>query len=1654
MEEQQMNKSNPQAPLRRRIFRWVRKGLLLLVGFILITTLLFQIPAVQTWAARQATRFLSKELQTTVKIDRISLLFLNRFELHHFYLEDYSRDTLLYSHSLKIDLSINPFAWAKNGIQVNKLELEQAQLNWVRRVGQVESDFEKILDQLFPRKEKKGKPLHLKLNRLSLYDVDFRKEDLVKGSLLHIYLSEGQILMDTFDLPDKKIMATGVHLVEPLIEIENYPSVPLPDSLQALLPERNTKAPEDSTFFEAGIDRLTLSGGTFRLHNYRKDPVKMTPDSILDYRHMDVYDIGIGIDDFRWKDNVFTGSVDAIRFRDKSGFILDRLSAKAVTVSSETVTLDGLLIETPQSRISNFFQMNYSAYTDFSDFVNRVRMRGDLTNTRVSLSDILVFAPGLGKNRFFASNQNEVIRISGSMSGSVNRLRARNLNVQLADSTIIRGRFSTNDITVRGEERLNVRLDELKTKMQTLRDLIPGLRLPINFNQLGNLAFEGSYDGFFEDFVANGLLKTNIGEARLDMRMNLVPGRELAEYSGELALLNFDLGTWTGDPNLGFVNVSSRVVDGIGLTAATAVAELEANVASLEYKGYRYENARVSGVLNQNRFDGSLNIQDDNIDFSFDGKADLNTGVPEFDFQADIRRLDLLQLNLSKEEYLISGRVKLDVKETDPAKMQGTISLVDFLINTPQEELRVDSLALQSSIGDDGHKVYQLDGNLLSGRVEGLFNIVETPAVFSNLLHQNFPDLAQRIGLKSDSLTRPPQSFTYDLSIPSSGGFEKLVSPKLGALDDTRVKGYLDSEKDSLLIDLEIPRLQLDSIVAYNTVVILDLIEQEGGLDFAVDSVYINPAIQLGQTVLLSFITGDAFLFGINSEEPFSSKNKRQDHLVDNVNLNGSFMLTDTSGFRIEFDDSDVFLFQKRWQIDPDNYLQFGKNTFKTQNFFMTNGVQLLEMADLQNTGLHLRLLDIDLDYLNDVLNYEPLQFDGNYEVDLKIQDVFNLKGLTVNLEAPSFILNEEDRGRLDFYAEAPDVKSRMDIDFALKKGNQAITSNGFFNLADLGPEEDLPPEQQAGYFDLSATLINFPAKVGGYFIANIVEDMTGKVNAKTRLYGLPQKPNISGLVNMNDVAFTVSYLQTRYRLEQGAEFRIDNQFFDGTGNKLYDVFGHQAALNGGIRHQNLKNFRLDVNLDIDRMQAMNTTAQDNDMFYGHALGTGTIQFSGPFKKPNLYIFASVGDSSQLTIPLNRSAEEAQVNFVEFVDQDEVKARQEKSISQTVELKGLEIEMDLQILPEAVVEIVFDQQAGDVLRGSGRGNLQINVTRDGLFTMFGNYNISKGSYLFTLYNVVNKQFTIKEGGVIQFTGDPLNAQLNVKAEYRSLSTSVANFIQEYLQVASSDLKNDASKSTRVILEMALSGPLEKPIINFDIFFPDLTGELANLTDSKMRVLRRDQNEMNRQVFGLIVAGQFLPTDLNIQGTEIFYNTVSEFLSNQLSMLLTGLFSEIISEGKVLSGIDIDVAYSSYQAADLGEGQDYTSGNEFQVRLRQDFFNDRLSVIVGGNIDVGGNITAPDANNGTFVGNDLVIEYAINKDRTLKLRVYQRLQPDIGGGRRLQVGTGLSFRKEFDNFGEFLRSIGQKKRNRKQEKKQEQAEKEEVKKGKDLLGSKR
>jgi hypothetical protein len=337
------------------------------------------------------------------------------------------------------------------------------------------------------------------------------------------------------------------------------------------------------------------------------------------------------------------------------------------------------------------------------------------------------------------------------------------------------------------------------------------------------------------------------------------------------------------------------------------------------------------------------------------------------------------------------------------------------------------------------------------------------------------------------------------------------------------------------------------------------------------------------------------------------------------------------------------------------------------------------------------------------------------------------------------------------------------------------------------------------------------------------------------------------------------------------------------------------------------------------------------------------------------------------------------------------------------------------------VQLIFDEQAGDIIRSKGRGDLIFKYGVDGNFTMYGRYTVEEGSYLFTLMNLVNKPFRMVKGGTIDWYGNPYDARINLNATYE-VSTAPYNFVLDEVELLST-VKNEASIPTNVIVNMNLSGELMKPDITFDMDFPNVTSQLKSLTDNRLRILKQDQSEMSRQVFGLVVVGGFLPPNTGfIQAgnyASSLYNTVTQMIANQFSNYLAGVASEWFKGN--ISSLDLDIAYNDYQnAVNPGDQAAAIGGREVQFKLKSGFKDDRITVQVGSQFGVGRS-NLPVANG--FLGEDVTVEIRITEDNHWRFKIYQRLEPDISGQRRDRYGVGLSFQKEYDSFSSMIQGIG-------------------------------
>jgi hypothetical protein len=438
------------------------------------------------------------------------------------------------------------------------------------------------------------------------------------------------------------------------------------------------------------------------------------------------------------------------------------------------------------------------------------------------------------------------------------------------------------------------------------------------------------------------------------------------------------------------------------------------------------------------------------------------------------------------------------------------------------------------------------------------------------------------------------------------------------------------------------------------------------------------------------------------------------------------------------------------------------------------------------------------------------------------------------------------------------------------------------------------------------------------------------------------------------------------------------------------------SKLNSGkldlkITHNYFTDFLLDVKIQAENLQALNTTESMNDLFYGAAYVTGRFHAYGPISNIKMDINAKTERGTYFNVPLSGTGDVSQQDFVTFVKRETFK-KQSKIKRRISESRGYELNFNLEITPEAETFLLFDPKVGDVIKGNGNANLRIEVTEAGEFNMYGDYLINDGDYLFTLQNVINKKFVVQKGGVISFKGDPFDADINLTANYR-VRTSLYNLVKGV----------DSSAAVKRIIDvdavMNLTDKLMKPNVRFDIRLPNSDDQARNLLRSQII----NEDELNKQVFALILFRNFITPQGGASETVSLSGVgganASELLSSQLSNMLSQFSNDV----------SIGVNYRQGNA---------TSKDQVSVNLSTQFFNDRLSV--DGNV---GNKGTQNAQNTSNVVGEFNLEVRITEDGAIRIKVFNRSNQYllVTNDVPYTQGVGLFYRKEVSELDDFFKA---------------------------------
>ena len=1432
-----------------------------------------------------------------------------------------------------------------------------------------------------------------------------RVQDRRGGELFSVGRADADISL--FSVFDPRHLHVGIlTLTEPRFVLRNLPGQPDTTTFSRFVRAvKRLMGPSDTTKsapFDFQVAKVALRNGHFAI---LKDdvPRSETYGKSIDYDHLVV-------------DSIYA-DISNIHLGDTLGLRISRLHA--VETPSQTqlreITADmtygphfwefkDLSLRVGRSQIKNYLRFEFRVFSNFTDYNDSMKTIAHLRNSRVYSEDIASFAPQLSK-------LHESVGISGDASGYVRDFKVNNLDLRYGTGThIVARRAHADGLPNYKESFFDFRLLPSVVDTRDLKKWLPAAANKM-VQPLGRVKVQGQLLGFYSDFVANASFDTALGFVATDVNLKTKTDLTHAIYEGTVRSNAFQLGKFLGDESVvRDVTLNGRVA-GTGFLPAFATGRAKLTVPAIWLSGYRYRNITFDGVFKPLHFNGHASINDPAVRLVVDGHVDLEHKHENVNVQTKIDYANLRTLGLTSQPLTVSTTADVKFKGIQLDSLIGYAYLRHSRFGLDGRVLRLDTLDVVSTRNRLNYRTVQVRSEALNANVAGTFNTSDVVRDVQTLIAEyrlNFESNAAATAAyyrRKQQRTLPVYQVDLLLNLKKPNPVLQLFVPALEVANGSRIDGSFRSGATSIFqLGGHLDSLRYGPVGTVNN----DFDFLTSKLPYQPD-ILAQASITSDRQVLPSLGRTEKFIVeGVWDQQRINfSTSLAQTGTTNRATINGALGFLPRA-VEVIFRKSDVHLLDKDWTIADNNSVtisNYGKD-FDIKNLTFSNGQQFVGAQgfispDATRPPLQLQIKDFELASLK-TLTGQNLA--GRLNAQGTVSGVYGPLTITSTLGVDSLkydnTLIGQVAGRADWDNTAGKLRTNLDV---ARAGQSVLTVLG-----------DIAPQSTTSQFNLTGTLNDAPIVLAQPFLGSLFKNISGTGRGELRLTGMFAAPNLLGAVDVSNGRLTFGYLGTTYTFADRISFT--NTSIEFRNVRLRDVLGNTGTVDGIVRHQGFKNMSLDIAANFRKMQVLNTTRKDNELYFGTAYATGTARVTGPTDDLDITVRASSEAGTRVSLPLDNAAKAEKAGYIKFVNNNPVgdtvitkKAVAVAAIDK-VDLSGLRLNMNLTITPEAYIEILLDESTGDVIRGSAAGQLRLAIDTRGEFNMYGQVEIVRGAYNFTLQGLVNKEFVVRPGGLISWNGDPLAGEMNITATYTQ-RTSLAPVLES----------GTSGAVVPVTAVMNLTGPLLLPAIKLNLEFNDapgtLQGDLAAFTAS----LRNDEQELNRQVFSLLVFKQLSPrgsslgSTISIKGRD---NTVSNSLGQILSTQL-GLLTSQIDQN-----LEIDFNINGLTAAQL---------QALQVRLSYSFLNGRLRVTREGGFTNNPNLvsqagTGPGTTNANTAGQasllgDLSLEYYLRPDGKFRAKLrYETTPRDLETINQPRAGFSLLYTEQFNTFGELFTRI--------------------------------
>ncbi len=1530
---------------------------------------LLHLTPVQNWLVTRVTRVLSKELNTTVRIDHIDLDFFRRLELKGLLITDLKKDTLLAAGSATVN--ITDWFFLHEHPVIRYVGLKDALI----RINRQDSVWNyQFLEDYFSgsgKKKKKGQ-LQLGLEQVELVNVRLDKKDGWKGQDLSVSLGKLSLLTDKFDLPGKNISIQSLYLRAPVFAQHDYTGAreragyvyhPVPDHVKS-------HWNEDGWVIRAGA--ILIEQGRF-IGTRESDRADYTDH--FDEQHIDVSAINGSLKQVSFVRDSIQAELK-LSARERCGFELKDLSA-AFTFAPEIMSFNNLNLETPKSRLGDYYAMRYRHFEDdMADFISKVNLEARFTNSILHSDDIAYFAPEL-------KTWKRSISLSGKASGTIRDLDAPYLHVK-SGNTVIDGSLKLNGLPDIDNTLITFHADRFQTNYAELAGIIPQLKTirDPDLSRLGLIQYKGTFTGLINDFVVFGRVNTALGALDTDLKLKL-PAGKAPSYSGSLSTSGFDIGRLTGDSKLGTIALTGKIT-GSGFSLNELNLNFDGNVRRFDYDGYAYQNILLRGDFSKRLFSGSASINDPNLRIDdLRGRIRFNPGNPEFFFDAALLRSDFRKLGFTSDNFSLSGLFSFSFTGNTIDNFLGTARVTDACVERDGLSMKVDSLVLRSTI-DEGQKLLTLQSNQLDARVRGRFTINSLPGAFQLFLTRYYPAY-----VKAPRYTLLNQDFDFHITTKEVDPYVALIDSRLRGFSNSDISGSLRLNTNDLNVQASVPRFSYDGRVFNNI-----RVDAKGNFDSLVTRVNVRE-IEINDTLHLP--SADLYVRSAH-DSSFVSIHTSATHTLSGASVN-ALVQTMSDGVQVDFSPSSFIINDKKWQLEQDGRISVRSNQVTANDVRFVQGDQMLSISTRpseERENMNDILIGLHKINAEDVLPYFLTQprLEGIVTGDVRIADPFGKPQIDYDAKVEQLRMDGDSlglvkgRGRYDmrsgivtFNASADNPKARF-------------SAEGRINTHDsTGRNTDIAIRSE----NLDLSLLNT-------YLGDVFSDIRGQANTRDlKIVRDGSAIRLLGLVNVTDASLVVNYTRCRYLLRnESVVFNTDEIDF---GNMvLYDTLGNQAKLSGRMYHRFFDQIEFDsIRFTADRLLLLNTTKKDNNQFYGKVIGSASFMLNGSADNMVMDIAGepSINDTSQISILSGSSVETGNIDYIDFIQYGT-----EMETGTTGKLSSrILVNMDIKANPSCKIDVILDEATGDVIKGVGNGQLNIRVGNREPLTMNGRYDIVKGDYKFNFQTVLQKYFKVSSGSII-WSGDPYNAKIDIITEYEAEKVDFSNLSSSFQQ------------RDNIMIVAHLTETLLKPSIDFEFRLPDGSAVRNNFEIVKrLEQFQQDKNELNKQVTSILLFNTFLNATSNqgIITAGVGYNVIASTIGGVVSGAVSGFFNKVLQKyvKNLDFNFDVNSSITRVNDADLQNNVERLQAAA-KSNLVYTLLNGRLIITAGFNLDYNNPYANLGRANNVLITPDFTAEWILSRDGRVRVVAFNRTNVDMVG-QRIRTGARLSYRKDAESF---------------------------------------